>query len=75
MNDSFKVTRKFHVARRHHGRKQLHTGAATDVPAGCVPRVARLMALAIRCDKLRSETALSPTSRNSPTSGESQRHA
>ena len=52
MNESLKVTRKFHVARRHHGRKQLHSGAATDVPAGRVPRVARVMALAIRCDQL-----------------------
>ena len=52
MNESFKVTRKFHVARRHHGRKQLHDGVASDVPAGRVPRIARLMALAIRCDQL-----------------------
>ena len=52
MNESLKVTRKFHVARRQHGRKQLRDGAASDVPAGRVPRVARLMALAIRCDQL-----------------------
>lgn len=34
------------------GRKQLRDGAASDVPAGRVPRIARLMALAIRCDQL-----------------------
>ena len=52
MNESLKVTRKFHVARRHHGRKQLRNGSAPDVPTGRVPRIARLMALAIRCDQL-----------------------
>ncbi len=52
MNESLKVTRKFHVARRQHGRKQLRDGAASGVPPGRVPRIARLMALAIRCDKL-----------------------
>ena len=52
MNETLKVTRKFHVARRQHGRKQLHDEVASDVPAGRVPRIARLMALAIRCDQL-----------------------
>ena len=52
MNETLKVIRKFHVARRQHGRKQLRDGAASDVPAGRVPRIARLMALAIRCDQL-----------------------
>ena len=52
MNETLKVTRKFHVARRQHGRKQLHDGVASDVPAGRVPRIARLMALAIRCEQL-----------------------
>ena len=52
MNESFKVTRKFHVARKQHGRMQLRDGAASDVPVGRVPRIARLMALAIRCDQL-----------------------
>jgi hypothetical protein len=49
MNETLKVTRKFHVARRNHGRKQLRDG---NVPTGRVPRIARLMALAIRCDQL-----------------------
>jgi len=52
MNESLKVTRKFHVARRHHGRKQLHSGSEPKIPVGRVPRIARLMALAIRCDQL-----------------------
>jgi hypothetical protein len=52
VNDSLKVTRKFHIARRQHGSKQLHEGPETGVPTGRVPRIARLMALAIRCDKL-----------------------
>ena len=52
MNEPLKVTRKFHIARRHHGRKQLRNGSAPDVPVGRVPRIAQLMALAIRCDKL-----------------------
>ena len=52
MNERMTVTREFHVARRNHGRKQLRDGAAPDVPVGRVPRVARLMALAIRCDQL-----------------------
>ena len=37
---------------RHHGRKQFRNGTAPDVPAGRVPRIARLMALAIRCNDL-----------------------
>ena len=52
MNETLKVTRTFHVARRHHGRKQFRDGAAPDVPTGRIPRIARLMALAIRCDQL-----------------------
>ncbi|MBO11256.1 MAG: hypothetical protein CMJ68_10880 [Planctomycetaceae bacterium] len=52
MNETLKVTRKFHVARRHHGRKQLRDGEAADLPTGRVPRIARLMTLAIRCDQL-----------------------
>jgi hypothetical protein len=52
MNSQLTVTRQFHVARRHRGRKQFREGAAPDAPVGRVPRVARLMALAIRCDAL-----------------------
>ena len=52
MSSQLTVTRQFHVARRHRGCKQLRDGAAPEVPAGRVPRVARLMAQAIRCDAL-----------------------
>lgn len=52
MNQKLTVNREFHVTRRHHGRKQLRDGAAQDVPAGHVPRISRLMALAIRCSQL-----------------------
>lgn len=39
-------------ARRHHGRKEFRNGAAPDASVGRVPRLARLMDLAIRCDQL-----------------------
>lgn len=52
MNGQLTVTRQFHVARRQHGRKQLRGGEVPAVPAGRVPRIARLMALAIRCARL-----------------------
>lgn len=52
MNHQLTVTREFHITRRHHGRKQLRDGATPGVPEGRVPRIARLMALAIRCDQL-----------------------
>jgi hypothetical protein len=34
MNNRMTVTREFHVARRHHGRKQFRDGTSPDVPAG-----------------------------------------
>lgn len=52
MSHKLTVTREFHITRRHHGRKQLRDGAAPDVPVGRVPRIARLMALALRCERL-----------------------
>ena len=52
MNQKLTINREFHVTRRHHGRKQLRNGAARDVPSGRVPRISRLMALAIRCNQL-----------------------
>lgn len=52
MNQQLTVTREFHVTRRRHGRKQLRDGVAPDVPVGHVPRIARLMALALRCERL-----------------------
>lgn len=52
MNQQLTVTREFHITRRHHGRKQFRDGMAPDVPVGRVPRIARLMALALRCERL-----------------------
>jgi hypothetical protein len=52
MNGQLTVTREFHVTRRQFGQKQFRDGAAQQVPAGRIPRIARLMALAIRCERL-----------------------
>jgi hypothetical protein len=52
MNGQLTVTREFHITRRHFGQKQFRDGAAQQVPAGRIPRIARLMALAIRGEKL-----------------------
>ena len=49
------VTRKIHFSRRNKGRRELRPGpqpVPDDLPEGRVPRVARLMALAIRFDGL-----------------------
>lgn len=48
------VKRKVHFVRRDHGRKTLADGPrpADQVPPGRVPRISRLMALAIRFDRL-----------------------
>lgn len=52
MNPNLTVTRDFHITRRERGQKQLRNGNAPDQPCGKVPRIARLMALAIHCDDL-----------------------
>jgi hypothetical protein len=55
MSKSLTIECSVHFHRRDRGRKQLHQGAAPAQPAvepGRVPRVARLMALAIRFDGL-----------------------
>jgi len=52
MNHQLTVTREFHVSRRKFGQKQYRDGVAREVPAGRIPRIARLMVLAIRCEKL-----------------------
>ena len=52
MTRGFTVDRPFHVAKGRRGRKELREGGPGPVPAGRVPRVARLMALAVRFDQL-----------------------
>ncbi|GAB6184568.1 hypothetical protein [Thermopirellula anaerolimosa] len=53
MTQKLTVARPFHVRRAKYGRKDLCQGeAAPTPPVGRVPRVARLMALAIRFDGL-----------------------
>jgi len=53
MTQKLTVARPFHVRRGGHGRKELRRNAATlSPPPGRVPRVSRLMALAIRFDQL-----------------------
>lgn len=47
------IERKVHFQQGRHTRKELREGeAAPSAPVGRVPRVSRLMALAIRLDKL-----------------------
>ena len=53
MNQSMTVKRKFHVRQHEKGRKVLRQGdAKPEVPMGRVPRISRLMALAIRFQQL-----------------------
>jgi hypothetical protein len=46
------IERKVHFQHGRRGRKQLREGAAAAKSAGRVPRVSRLMALAIRYNRL-----------------------
>ena len=52
MNNSVTVKSKFHVRRRGNGRKQIESGRAPRDVGDGVPRVAKLMALALRFDQL-----------------------
>lgn len=66
MPDGTTVTRKFHFVRTEHGKREMVAGATPvlDTPQGRVPRVSRLMALAIEFERLvatgvvRDQTAL-----------------
>jgi hypothetical protein len=62
MNSQLTVTREFHVTRRHFGQKRFRDGVAREVPVGRIPRIARLMALAIRCEKLIRDGAVADQS-------------
>ena len=55
MSDGVTVEFNVHFARGSAGRREIvpgETPAKPDLPVGSVPRVARLMALAIRCEEL-----------------------
>ena len=55
MRDGLTVEFNVHFARGSAGRREVRPGelaAKSDLPEGSVPRVARLMALAIRCEEL-----------------------
>ena len=52
MNSPFTITREFHTTRRRDGQQQLRPGPALNTPKGKIPRISRLMALAIHCDEL-----------------------
>jgi len=52
MNDRLTINRKFHVATKRSGTKQIQRGAKPAIPAGRVPRISRLLALAHHCFRL-----------------------
>ena len=52
MNTALTITREFHTTRRRDGQQQLRPGPAPETPKGKIPRISRLMALAIHCDEL-----------------------
>jgi hypothetical protein len=61
MSQSLTFEREIHFRRRERGRRELDSGPQPSLPAikpGRVPRVARLMALAIRFDRLIREGAI-----------------
>jgi hypothetical protein len=52
MNIPLTITREFHTTRHRDGQQHLRPGPAPETPKGKIPRISRLMALAIHCDKL-----------------------
>ncbi len=52
MNVHLTINRKFHVATKRCGSKQIQSGTASVTPAGRVPRISRLLALAHHCFRL-----------------------
>ena len=52
MNTALTITRPFHTTRRRDGRQQLRPGPEPETLQGKIPRISRLMALAIQCDEL-----------------------
>jgi hypothetical protein len=52
MNDRLTINRQFHVATKRSGTKQIQSGGKPVIPAGRVPRISRLLALAHHCFRL-----------------------
>ena len=52
MNSNLTIIRDFHITRRQNGQKRLDVGTVPEQRRGKVPRISRLMALAIHCDEL-----------------------
>ena len=52
MTRGITVKTKVHFGRGPESRKQMRRGERPDVPRGRVPRVAKLMALAIKCEQM-----------------------
>ena len=52
MNTALTITRSFHTTRRRDGRQHLRPGPAPATPKGKIPRLSRLMDLAIHCHEL-----------------------
>ena len=52
MNTTLTITRNFHTTRRRDGRQQLRPGPEPDTPQAKIPRISRLMAIAIHCGEL-----------------------
>jgi hypothetical protein len=60
MSRPLTIEREFHFERRERGRREVELGPASVVtPPGRVPRIARLMALAIRLERLLHEGVVS----------------
>jgi len=60
MPDDLTLTKKIHFSMANKGKREIKPGPApiTDTPGGRVPRVSRLMALAIKFDGLIAEGAI-----------------
>ena len=52
MTKGIKIKRQFHLGRGQCNRRQILAGAKAATPLSSVPRISRLMALAIRFDQL-----------------------
>ncbi len=52
MTERLTINRPFHVAIKRSGTKQIQNGAKPFIPAGRVPRISRLLALAHHCFRL-----------------------